>query len=409
VYNGHVLTWFKSLFRESEPIKASQSVRPVVTAQAGFQVSEAAKAEGGLAVLQQLLDDDALEEIMYNGSDRPLVVCHRSQGMVELDFQLGVEDCFRFIGRVGHEAGARIDETNPLFDGTLADGSRINITVPPVSDPYPSFTIRKFRKNPFTINEWVAAGGISPEAAAFLWCAVEGFGETAANLLVVGGTGCGKTTLLNSLSLLVPKQRRIVAIEDTKELRIAHRNTVRLETSEQADMVRLLVNALRMRPERILVGEVRGPEAATLFGAMNTGHDGCMGTLHANSAEECVTRITNSPMSVPPTQMSALDLVVVLDSVQRAGATFRFCREIAEVGRVDDSGVRFNRLYEWDNAGNHLRATGVPSRFRNTMCKSSGMDVSAFEELLQRRGQVLRAMGARGLAPEAFMDAIEGI
>lgn len=384
------------------------SVSPPERSQTTYQIDELDKAKGGAFVLQQLLDDDELEEIMYNGSDRPLVVCHRSQGMVELNLQLSLEDCSRFIGRVGHEAGIVIDESNPLFDGTLPDGSRINITVPPVSDPYPSFTIRKFRKNPFTINEWVAAGGISPEAAAFLWCAVDGFGETAANVLVVGGTGCGKTTLLNSLTLLVPKQRRMVAIEDTKELRIAHRNTVRLETSEQVDMVRLLVNALRMRPERILVGEVRGPEAATLFSAMNTGHDGCMGTLHANSAEECVTRITNPPMSVPAAQMGALDLVVVLDSVQRAGTTFRFCREIAEVGRVDDGGVRFNRLYEWSGSGNHLKSTGVPSRFRTKLCKAAGLEVSAFDELVRRRGQFLQAMGARGLAPENFMDAIEG-
>ena len=205
--------------------------------------------------------------------------------MCDVDYVLPVEDCFRFIGRVAHQAGVTIDETNPLYDGALPDGSRVNITVPPVSDPFPSFTIRKFRKHPFTINEWIA-GGVNAEVASFCGVRLRGLARQQPTL-VVGGTGCGKTTLLNSLSLPVPQHRRLVCIEDTKEPQLAHQNTVRLETSEDVDMVRLLVNALRMRPERILVGEVCGPEAAN-FGAMNTGHDGCMGTLHANSAEECV-------------------------------------------------------------------------------------------------------------------------
>ena len=174
-------------------------------------------------------------------------------------------------------------------------------------------------------------------------------------------------------------------------------------------MVRLLVNALRMRPERILVGEVRGPEAATLFGAMNTGHDGCMGTLHANSAEECVGRITNAPMSVPIGQMGALDLVVVLDTVQRGGATFRFCKEIAEVASVDSSNVRFNRLYEWSPREQRLEPTGIPSRYRQKLCQQAGIDVAEFEARLRRRADVLSAMGPRSLSPAAFMAAVEGL
>ncbi|HMV67911.1 MAG TPA: ATPase, T2SS/T4P/T4SS family, partial [Myxococcota bacterium] len=213
--------------------------------------------QGSQAVLRFVLTDEMLEEVMHNGSDRPLAVFHRSHGMCDVNHHLDPDTVNLFIRDVVRRNERPLDAEHPFLDGSLEDGSRINVSIPPVSGAWPNFTIRKFRATTITMPDLVRFGALTAESAAFLWCGIEGFGHHAANVLVVGGTGSGKTTLLNALSWFAPMHHRIVVIEDTRELRIPQQNVLRMGTSETVTMDHLLINALRQRPDRIVVGEVR--------------------------------------------------------------------------------------------------------------------------------------------------------
>jgi pilus assembly protein CpaF len=198
--------------------------------------------------------------------------------------------CQRIVSQVGR----RVDESSPICDARLPDGSRVNVIAPPLSIDGPALTIRKFKKDKLTLEQIVKFGAISPEGAQILQI----IGRVRCNVVISGGTGSGKTTLLNCLTRYIDTDERIITCEDAAELQLQQPHVVRLETRPpnlegqgQITMRDLVRNCLRMRPERIIVGEVRGPEAFDLLQAMNTGHDGSMGTLHANSPRECLSRI----------------------------------------------------------------------------------------------------------------------
>ncbi|MCB9666185.1 MAG: CpaF family protein [Alphaproteobacteria bacterium] len=373
-----------------------------------YEVPREIIAQGGRAVLDFLLDDDQLEELMHNGSNEPLLVFHQVHGMCRVNYTLDLESCQSFIDEIITAADARLDEFQPLFDGSLRDGSRVNIAVPPVTRSGPSITVRKFKKRAITVPEMIRGNTMSAEAAAYLWLAMDGLGAKAANLLVVGGTGSGKTTLLNALSWFVPNRDRIVIIEDTQELVVPQPNVVRMLTSENANMDKLLINSLRMRPDRILVGEVRGPEARTLFGAMNTGHDGCIGTLHANSARESLHRVMNAPMSVPLSQIVGLDLILVTELRRGAGGAKRMVVEIAEVSGLAEDSARLNQLFVRDHMTGELRATGIPSRLRAELCRSAGIRSDEFQDMVEKRARVLEKIASqRGDLDTAFLRVLE--
>ncbi|MEW6592660.1 MAG: CpaF family protein, partial [Candidatus Hadarchaeota archaeon] len=251
----------------------------------------------GFGLLDPLLADDRLEDIMVTAVGKPVYVYHRKHGMCHTNIIFNNEDSIKYlIDKMARVVGRRIDQQTPLLDARLPDGSRVNATIPPVSLDGPTISIRKFRKDPLSVIDIINFNTLSTDFAAFLWFAVDGLGSKPANLLLSGGTGCGKTTMLNSASNFVPGSERIISIEDTAELQLPHKHWVRMETRPpnvegkgEITMDDLVKNALRMRPDRMVVGEVRGPEARTMFTAMNTGHDGCMGTVHANSASETVT------------------------------------------------------------------------------------------------------------------------
>jgi pilus assembly protein CpaF len=281
----------------------------------------------GLGPLEPLLEDDSITDIMING---PKQVYVERQGKLDLTSVVFEDNahllnvCNRIVNRIGR----RVDESSPICDARLLDGSRVNIIIPPLAIDGASVSIRKFGKRQIGFDQMVQQGNISPAMATLLRIAA----RCRLNLVVSGGTGSGKTTMLNALSGMIDNGERVVTIEDAAELRMQQPHVVRLETrpanlegNGEVNMRDLVKNALRMRPDRIILGEVRGPEAIDLLQAMNTGHDGSMGTLHANRPREALTRLENmvtmGVASLPPkairTQIAgSLQLIVQISRMR---------------------------------------------------------------------------------------------
>jgi len=346
--------------------------------------------------LKPFLADDQLEEVMYLGPSKCVMIYHRKHGMCNTNIFLADSEAVQILKRIAKFVGKEIDKDNSLLDGRLPDGSRVNGTVKPASPDGSSITIRKFRKDPLTITDLINFKTIDAHAAAFLWTAIEGLQYKPANVLVSGGTGSGKTTTLNVLAMFVPSELRVLTIEDTAELQFEHDHWLRLESVPPAPGIKevtiddLLKNTLRMRPDRIIVGEVRGPEAKTMFTAMNTGHSGTLGTVHANTAQETVTRLTSPPMNVSPIMLKALDLIVMQNRMTINGKPARRIVEIAEVGGMEKDRPRLNIIYNWDGASQTLMPTGNPSKLRETISREAGISFQEFDTIIRNREQVLK-------------------
>ena len=275
----------------------------------------------GLGPLEKLLADQSVSEIMVNGAKRVYVERH---GKLELSDVVFADDeqLLGIIDRIVSPLGRHCDEANPMVDARLKDGSRVNAIIPPLALKGPTLTIRKFSKKPFTINDLIGFGSLNMKMASFLEACVRG----RLNIVVSGGTGSGKTTLLNVLSAFIPSDERIVTIEDAAEIQLSQDHVVTLESRPanlegkgQVTIRDLVRNALRMRPDRIVVGEVRGGEALDMLQAMNTGHDGSLTTGHANSPRDMLSRLEtmvlmagmNLPVPAIRQQISsAIDLIV---------------------------------------------------------------------------------------------------
>ncbi len=247
----------------------------------------------GLGPLEPLLARDEIADIMVNGANRTYIEVAGRMQNTSIRFRDNTQ-LMNICQRIVSQVGRRVDEANPICDARLPDGSRVNVIAPPLSIDGPTLTIRKFRKDKLTLKQLVQYGTITPEGATIL----EIIARSRCNILVSGGTGSGKTTLLNCLTYYIGRDERIITCEDAAELQLQQPHVVRLETRPpniegegEVTMRDLVRNCLRMRPERIVVGEVRGPEAFDLLQAMNTGHDGSMGTLHSNSPREALSRI----------------------------------------------------------------------------------------------------------------------
>ncbi|WP_449353735.1 ATPase, T2SS/T4P/T4SS family [Thermococcus henrietii] len=360
----------------------------------------------GYGKLDPLVRDDNLEEIMVIGTGKPVYVWHRRFNMCKTNITFPEEkEILNIIERIAREVGRRIDQQSPLLDARLPDGSRVNATIPPISLDGPTITIRKFKKDPLTIIDLIKYGTINSEIAALLWVFVDGLGVKPANVLVAGGTGSGKTTTLNSLGMFIPPSERVISIEDTAELQLPVEHWIRLETRPpnlegkgEVTMDDLVKNTLRMRPDRIIVGEVRGPEARTMFTAMNTGHDGCMGTIHANSARETIVRLESPPMNVPRIMIPALDIIIMqVRFHSRKKGTIRRVTEIAEVSGIEGESIQLNKLYKYDPAKDELVPTGVPSRTLNTLAHHTGMSMREIELEIEKRKIILEWMIENGI------------
>jgi pilus assembly protein CpaF len=247
----------------------------------------------GYGPLERFLTDDTVTEVMVNGAENVFV---ERSGKIEKTSSRFVDDAhlMRIIDKIVSQVGRRVDEASPMVDARLPDGSRVNAIIPPLALSGPTLTIRKFSRDPYTINDLIAFGSLSPRAAQFLGACVKG----KLNVLIAGGTGTGKTTMLNAISSFIPGDERIVTIEDAAELQLQQSHVITLESRppniEGVGEVRireLVRNSLRMRPDRIIVGEVRGAETLDMLQAMNTGHEGSMTTIHANSPRDALSRL----------------------------------------------------------------------------------------------------------------------
>jgi pilus assembly protein CpaF len=249
----------------------------------------------GLGPLEPLLARDDIADIMVNGADKVYIETEGRIELTEIKFRDNAQ-LLNICQRIVSAVGRRVDESSPICDARLADGSRVNVIAPPLAIDGPTLTIRKFKRDKLTLEKLVTFQSVSPAVAELLKL----IGHCRLNILISGGTGSGKTTLLNCLTRYIHIEERVITCEDAAELQLQQPHVVRLETrpanlegAGQVTMRDLVRNCLRMRPERIIVGEVRGPEAFDLLQAMNTGHDGSMGTVHANSPREAISRVEN--------------------------------------------------------------------------------------------------------------------
>ncbi len=313
----------------------------------------------GYGPLDPLLEDDEITEVMVNGPDTVYV---ERRGRIERVPIVFYDDAhvMRIIHRIISPLGRRVDESTPMVDARLPDGSRVNAIIPPVSLVGPCITIRKFSKDPYQVEDLIEFGTLTEEMADFLRACV----EAKLNILVSGGTGSGKTTTLNVLSSFIPANERIVTIEDAAELQLQQEHVVPLEARPpnlegvgEVTIRQLVRNALRMRPDRIVVGEVRGAEALDMLQAMNTGHEGSLSTLHANSPRDALSRLetmvlmagTELPSRAIREQIaSALDLIVH-QSRLRDGS--RKIVSITEVQRLEGEMIVTQELFRFEQCG----------------------------------------------------------
>ncbi len=310
----------------------------------------------GYGPLEQLLGDSTISEVMVNGPDD--IWIERNGRLIRTSLTFGDEaQLRRIITKMVGQIGRRIDESSPMVDARLPDGSRVNAIIPPLSLSGPLLTIRRFAVERFGLDELVELGTMSAETVAFLRHCV----EAKLSVLVSGGTGTGKTTLLNALSAAIPDGERIVSIEDAAELQLRQRHTLRLESrpknieGEGEVTIRDLVrNALRMRPDRIIVGEVRGAEALDMLQAMNTGHEGSLSTIHANSPRDALNRLETMVMmtgyelplrAVRQHISSALDLIV---QIERLDDGTRHVTHVSEVQRMEGEMITLQNLFEFE-------------------------------------------------------------
>jgi len=306
----------------------------------------------GLGDIEVPLNDGNLEEIVINSADEPVWVYHQEKGWLKSDIEFENEDQIKnYASDIGRRVGKNISSLHPLLDAHLPSGDRVNASLYPISTQGNTITIRKFARDPWTITDFIENGTVSKEAAAFLWLCM----QYEMNVLVSGGTGAGKTSLLNVLMPFIPPSQRVLSIEDTREVSLPNfLHWVPLTTREPnpegkggVSMLDLLVNALRMRPDRILVGEIRKKkQAEVLFEAMHTGHS-VYSTLHADTAEQTIRRLINPPINVPKTMVEAVDINVVMFRDRRRN--FRRLMELAEIKRNEETEeVEANLLYEWN-------------------------------------------------------------
>ena len=351
----------------------------------------------GLGRIEILFRDPEIEEIVINNSSEPIWVYHKRFGWLKTNLvvpdEKQIENYAKMIGR---RIGRTINMLNPLMDAHLLTGDRVNATLFPISTMGNTITIRKFRRNPYTILDLISNGTLDFETAALIWEAT----QYEVSIIVAGGTAAGKTTFLNAILEFVPPNQRIISIEDTRELNLPkYLHWVPLTTREpnqegkgEVTMLNLLVNSLRMRPDRIVVGEIRRQrEAEVLFEALHTGHS-VYATLHANTAEDTVKRMTSPPIDLPPEEVEDIPLVSVMFRNRRLGV-----RRLFQVSEILE-GLKVNTLYQWDSKKDEIKRLNDFKLFDNLIELYSGLSKKEIKDEIDEKSKILKMMVKKNVA-----------
>ncbi len=348
----------------------------------------------GLGEIECLLADELLEEIVINNSREPVWVYHKKFGWCKTNIRLKDEEAtYDYASMIGRKVGRQINVLNPMLDAHLPSGDRVNATLFPISSFGNTLTIRKFSKNPWTITNFIKTKTITSDVAALIWLCI----QNELSLLVAGGTGSGKTSFLNAMAGLIPANQRIISIEDTRELTLPNflhwvPMVVREPNPEgkgEVTMLDLMVNALRQRPDRIIVGEIRRQkEAEVMFEAMHTGHS-LYATLHADNTEQTISRLTNPPIDVPPEMLDALAGIVVTFRHRRFN--IRRVLEFSEISKSKPS-----ILYRWDVKADKIKTMAKMEKLAELLSLYAGMDEREIDDDVEEKVGVLDWMVKKG-------------
>ncbi len=368
----------------------------------GFLTTYLIQKSLGLGNLEIMLNDDLLEEIVINSAQEPVWVYHKKHGWLKTNLVVPDEDRIRhYATMIGRRVGRQISVLEPLLDAHLNKGDRVNATLFPISTQGNTITFRKFSRNPFTITHFLRMGTMTAEAASLIWISM----QYELSALIAGGTASGKTSTLNVLATFFPPNQRVLSIEDTREVRLPKflhwvPMSTRLPNAEgrgEISMEDLLVNSLRMRPDRILVGEVRRKrEAETLFEAIHTGHS-VYATFHANSAKETVQRLTNPPIDVPKTMLPAIALIILQYRNRRTGRRRTF--QIAEI--LEDASE--NILLQYDPKKDVLKKQNSSKRLMETLRLFTGFTEAEINKDLKEKQKILKYL------VEQNIDTVDGV
>jgi flagellar protein FlaI len=358
----------------------------------------------GLGKIQPIIHDQMIEDISCDGVNIPIYVWHRKYESIPTNVQFGnPKELDTFALRLAYTCGSHVSIAQPMLDASLPDGTRINLTYgSEITRRGSTFTIRKFRLDPFTVTDVVNFNTISKEMAAYFWYAV----ENRVSILVAGGIAAGKTTTLNCLSMFIKPDMKVVSIEDTPELNLPHENWIPATTrthfglatdASDISLFDLLKASLRQRPDFIIVGEIRGDEAYTLFQAVSTGHLG-MSTIHAESVESAVYRLESAPMNIPRTLIAGIDIILVQKRIELNGRPFRKTITTSEiVGLEPRSGeILTNEVYKFNPTKDSFDFTGR-SYILERISEKKGITTEEAMEEVQRRTNIVEWMCKRNI------------
>jgi flagellar protein FlaI len=341
-----------------------------------------------LGFVDILVSDPHIEEITINGPEHPIMIYHRKHGWVKTNLKFMSDDEIRNIAsRIALENKKYFSNLNPLLDAHLRGGHRVNATMSPISTQGSTMTIRRFSDKPWTVSDLINTNTSSPLALAIIWIAM----ENEMSLIVSGGTGSGKTSFLNAISTFIPADQRIISVEDTREIRLPkYSHWVPMEARQanqegkgEVSMLDLIVNSLRMRPDRIIIGEIRKKkEAEVLFEAMRTGHS-VYGTFHANTANETILRLSSPPIEIPKFTLSALGLIVVQHRDRKTGR--RITLQIADIDKDGNENV----ILQYNPKQDKFLMKNKPVHLLKKLDEFNGISEEDFYQLLKERAFVL--------------------